>query len=412
MKNLFKNKNFRYLWTSQIMSQITINVMNFLVIVRVYEQTHSPIASSLIWVAYALPALLIGPFGAATVDMVDRRKVLMFATLSQSVVILFYVFTYDLSLLISYLVVFLYSLFNQFYVPAESASLPYLVAKNDLTEANSTFFLSQQISLIIAFVAAGLVAEVFGLQTAFLTASVLLVLAFVSVHRLPKMEVSHVSISGNLGKKVKSFFDQVLEGFRFIIHRKSILLPFAFLLSLWTLMGILTVNMPLIAEQIIKVKSNLSGIMIVLPAAAGALIGTWYLSKNDQKIRKSVIVRTSLLILAAVFILVPLTIPVLNFWIARTLVIFAFFFAGMGYIGSLVPSLTYIQTHTPENMTGRVLGYFWFVSSIIGILPVLFSATITEIFGIHTLLILFGFIALIGSLILKYQFPKSFSTAK
>lgn len=394
------------------MSQITINVMNFLVIVRVYEQTHSPIASSLIWVAYALPALLIGPFGAATVDMVDRRKVLMFATLSQSVVILFYVFTYDLSLLISYLVVFLYSLFNQFYVPAESASLPYLVAKNDLTEANSTFFLSQQISLIIAFVAAGLVAEVFGLQTAFLTASVLLVLAFVSVHRLPKMEVSHVSISGNLGKKVKSFFDQVLEGFRFIIHRKSILLPFAFLLSLWTLMGILTVNMPLIAEQIIKVKSNLSGIMIVLPAAAGALIGTWYLSKNDQKIRKSVIVRTSLLILAAVFILVPLTIPVLNFWIARTLVIFAFFFAGMGYIGSLVPSLTYIQTHTPENMTGRVLGYFWFVSSIIGILPVLFSATITEIFGIHTLLILFGFIALIGSLILKYQFPKSFSTAK
>ena len=403
MRNLFKNKNFRLLWTSQIMSQITINVMNFLVIVRVFEETHSPIASSLIWVAYALPALLVGPIGAVTVDMVDRRKVLMFATLSQSLVILLYVFTYDASFIFSYFIVFLYSLFNQFYVPAESASLPYLVSKKELTEGNSTFFLSQQVSLIIAIVAAGVIAEVYGLKIAFIAASSLLVLAFVAVSRLPKMEVSNINFSGSLRKKVVSFFDQVLEGFRFILTRKFILLPFIFLLSLWTMMGILTVNMPLIGEQIIKVKSNLAGMMVVLPAAGGALLGTWYMSKYDQKIRRSKIVKTSLFILAIVFISVPIVVPILNFWLARTLVVIAFFFAGLGYIGSLVPSLTYIQTHTPENLTGRVLGYFWFVSSIIGIIPVLFSATITEIFGIQFLLVLFGIAALVAATVLKHD---------
>lgn len=396
------------MWTSQVMSQITINVMNFLVIVRVYDQTHSPIASSLIWVAYALPALLIGPLGAATVDMVDRRRVLMFATISQSIVILFYVFTYDISFLFSYVVVFLYSLFNQFYVPAESASLPYLVSKNDLTEANSTFFLSQQVSLIIAFVAAGLIAEVFGLKLAFFLASILLMFAFLAVNKLPKMEVSHASISGNFYKKVGRFFGQVFDGFRFIFKRKDILFPFVFLLSLWTLMSILTVNMPLIGEKIIKVKTNLAGMMIVIPAAAGALVGTYYMSKNDQKIRKSTLVKNSLVILSAVFIFVPIVLPLLNFWLSRTLVIVAFFFAGMGYIGSLVPCLTYIQTKTPQNMTGRVLGYFWFVSSIIGIIPVVFSATITQVFGIHTLLVSFGIIAFVGYLVLKYGLSKSF----
>lgn len=410
MKNLLKNRNFKLLWTSQIMSQITINIMNFLVIVRVYEQTHSPIASSLIWVAYALPALLVGPIGSASVDMIDRRKVLMFATLSQSVVILLYVFTYDIALSISYIVVFLYSMFNQFYVPAESASLPYLVPKKDLTEGNSTFFLSQQVAVLVAFVAAGVVAELFGLRVAFIAASVLLLFAFTAVHRLPKMEVAHVGLSGNFTKKVRKFFDQVLEGFRFILTNKVIFLPFMFLLSLWTLMSILTVNMPLIGEEIIKVKSNLAGIMIVIPAAFGAFVGTTYLSKYDQKIRRSEIVRTSLLILATVFISVPLLIPLLNFWLARTIVIIAFFFAGLGYIGSLVPSLTYIQTHTPENMTGRVLGYFWFVSSIIGILPVLFSATITEVFGIRILLVTFGVVALAASIFLRFYFPKQFAT--
>jgi MFS family permease len=139
-------------------------------------------------------------------------------------------------------------------------------------------------------------------------------------------------------------------------------------------------------------------------------VGTTYLSKYDQKIRRSEIVRTSLLILATVFISVPLLIPLLNFWLARTIVTIAFFFAGLGYIGSLVPSLTYIQTHTPENMTGRVLGYFWFVSSIIGILPVLFSATITEVFGVRILLVTFGVVALSASIFLRFYFPKQFAT--
>jgi MFS family permease len=407
MKNLFKNKSFRYLWFSQIMSQITINVMNFLVIVRVYEQTHSPLASSGIWIAYALPAMLVGPIGAATVDIADRRKILMLATVSQSVIILVYSFAFDISLVLSYVVVFFYSLFNQFYVPAESASLPYLVPKKELIEANSVFFLSQQVSLLVAFVVAGVIAETLGLRIAFILSSILLLLACISAFHLPRMEVTHIIFKGTFPAKVLGFLEQVLEGFRFIFKNTYILLPFLFLLSIWTLMGILTVNLPLIGEQIVKVKPSLAGIAIVLPAAIGALTGSTLLSKYDQKVLKRTIVQTSMLILGLVFLVVPLVVPLLNFWAGRTLVVVAFYLAGLGYVGTLVPSLTYIQEVTPKDMTGRVLGYFWFVSSIIGILPVIFSATITQFFGISTLLILFGGIALCLHLVMRFIIPRT-----
>lgn len=408
MKHLLKNKNFRYLWTSQVMSQITINVMNFLVIVRVYEHTHSALASSAIWIAFALPAILVGPLGAATVDIVDRRKVLMFATISQSIIILLYAFTFNTAFLLSYVVVFLYSLFNQFYVPAESASLPYLVEKKDLIEANSVFFLSQQICILIAFVIGGVLSESLGLQVAFFSSSILLFLAFLAAHRLPKMEVNHIKFEGSFQMKVVEFLQQVLDGFKFIFGHKYILYPFVFLLSIWTLMAILTVNLPLIGEEIVKVKPSLAGIAVVLPAALGALTGTSLLSKYDQKVLKRHIVMYSMLVLGIVFVTVPLIVPLLSFWPARTLVIIAFFFAGMGYVGTLVPSLTYIQQATPKDMTGRVLGYFWFVSSIIGIMPVLFSATITQFFGINTLLVIFGVIAFAAYLAIRFIVPKSF----
>jgi len=406
IKDLFKNKSFLYLWTSQIMSQLTINIMNFLIIVRVYEYTHSPIASSFIWVAIALPAIIIGPFGAATVDFSDRRKVLVFSNLAQASAVFAFALIYKQYLFLSYGIVFLYSLFNQFYVPAESASIPYLVKKKELTEANSLFFISQQLALIIAFSTAGLVSEFFGYGPAFLLGSVFLLIAAAAIRRLPKMEVGKIPGEKSLRKVASLFITQIIEGFRFILNDKRVLFPFVFLLTLWTMMSILTVNLPAISEELFKLRANLAGLTIILPAGIGALIGTSLVSRYDGIISKKKVVSTALFCLGLVFIVVPLVVPMLNFWAGRAFIVAAFLLAGIGYVGALVPSLTYLQEITPAAMMGRVLGYFWFVSSVIGVIPIIFSATITEIFGIRTLLVLFGLVALFGYYALSHLIPK------
>jgi len=145
-KNIISKSNFRYLWTSQILSQVTINIMNFLLLAKLYAVTGSSIATSLLWVAYALPALVFGPIGAATVDLISRRKVLMIANLLQAITIFLTIFVNQQSIFILYAVVLIYSLLNQFYVPAESAYLPSTASKDDLSQANSIFFLTSSVN--------------------------------------------------------------------------------------------------------------------------------------------------------------------------------------------------------------------------------------------------------------------------
>ena len=89
-KPVLRNRNFLYLWISQITSQVTINIMNFVFLVRLFEKTGSAISTSFLWVAYSLPAILIGPFASATVDLVDKRKMLIVTNFLQFLTLLLY----------------------------------------------------------------------------------------------------------------------------------------------------------------------------------------------------------------------------------------------------------------------------------------------------------------------------------
>jgi len=120
-KKVITKGKFKFLWTSQILSTLTINIMNFLLLAKIYSVTKSSIAVALLWFAYALPSVVFGPIGAASVDMVNRRKLLMITNLLQAVTIFLTIFVNQQSIFILYAVVLIYSILNQFYVPAESA---------------------------------------------------------------------------------------------------------------------------------------------------------------------------------------------------------------------------------------------------------------------------------------------------
>src|SRR3990172_4582927 len=128
-KEVLGNTKFVYLWMSQLFSQLTINVTNFLFLLKLFSLTGSTIATSLLWISYALPVILVGPLAAATVDMFDRRSVLMLTNLLQSASIFFYALLANPSIFLLYGLAMTYSFLNQFYVPAEAASLPSVVPK-------------------------------------------------------------------------------------------------------------------------------------------------------------------------------------------------------------------------------------------------------------------------------------------
>lgn len=402
-KTLFKNRNFLSLWGSQVTSLLTINLLNFLVIVRVFEQTNSTIASSFIWVAYSIPAIIVGPFAAAAVDIYDRKKILVTSNFIQAVIVLLYAFLFKKYLYLSYGVIALYSLINQLYVPAETAFLTKVVSKKHLVSANSIFFVSQQSATIIAFGLAGLLSEAIGFQLTTLLAATFLFLAFFATTLLPKDENKHDIHELNIEDKVVHFLLTMKEGITFIRSNANILYPFLFLVWLQIAMSILVVNLPAIATEIVLTRPALSGPLVVLPAGIGAIFGTILIEKlARRKFRKKTIVHSGLVGMSAAFLGVSILLPLLPFWIGRMVLLVSFLLLGVSFVATLVPTLTFMQEKTPREYAGRVFGNFWFVTTALTVLPVIFSATITEILGVRLMLISLGLATVSAYLLSEY----------
>jgi len=399
---LLKNKAFLYLWASQVLSQVTINALNFLLLTRLFNITGSTIATSFLWISYALPAIVVGPVAAVFVDTLNRKKILMVTNLLQSLTIFLYALSYKNSLFLLYGVVVMYSLFNQFYVPSEQSALPSLVGKKLLPEANGLFFTTQQLSLIIGFGLSTPLASFLGFNVALLVNAFFLFLAFISVCFLPNLGTK-LSVRGILEESIEEVFRKILKGYEYIKGNKYVLAPFILLVGLQVLLTIMMVNIPIITEQIFSVKMELAGVFLILPAGIGAGIGTLliprFLKQNVRKIK--VIMRSFSLLIGCLFLTSSL-VPFLKQPFAIILGAVLLFIMGFSFIGIIIPTQTFFQENTPLDFRGRVFGNYWFLVTVVSLLPVLFSGTITELFGIKALLFLLtGILVLVVILIKK-----------
>lgn len=401
-KPLLKNTKFLYLWSSQILSQVTINIMNFLLLIRLFEETGSSIATSLLWVAYALPAIIIGPFSAASVDMVDRRKLLMLTNLLQSLTIFLYAFSHRQSLFLLYGIAMIYSFLNQFYVPAEQASLPSLVKNENLPHANGLFFLTQQAAIVFGFGIAGFLNQYLGFGRSLYLAAFFLLLAFVSVSFLDKMKVED-KVPDSLEKAIASFFQRIYQGYEFIKGNRSILTALILLLSLQVSLAVIVVNLPVVASQMLRVSIEVSGLLLVAPAGIGALFGALSIPKFLKKgVRKKRVIEFSFMLLTlSLFIFVFIVPEIYDYWARLVLGSLTILLAGSSFVGIFIPVQTHLQENTPGGLRGRVFGNFWFLATIATIFPVILSGTVAELFGIRTLFTILAGFSLFGLISIK-----------
>jgi MFS family permease len=350
-----------------------------------FNTTGSSIATSLLWVTYALPAIIIGPFSAVLVDIFDRKKTLMITNLLQSLVIFLFALFHQPHFFLLYGAVIIYSLLNQFYVPAELASLPSLVKKVNLSFANSLFFLTQQFAIVLGFGSAGILINILGFSNTLFLSSVLLFLAFVSVSFLPSISFDN-HFPKSFDKLLVKFFKDIFEGYKFIKSKRDILLPFSMLIIFQTGLYVVMVNVPAIARDIFHINVELSGISIVAPAGIGAAMGALIVpSMLKREIRKKKIIETSMLIMIISFYFATFFLSFLPSFLRLYAGILLVIILGFSYVGMLIPSQTYLQEVTPTDFRGRVFGNYWFVVTVVTVLPVIFSGAITDILGVRSL---------------------------
>jgi MFS family permease len=300
-------------------------------------------------------------------------------------------------------VVFAYSLANQFYIPAEAATLPLIVPKNILPFANSLFFITVQSAIAFGLLSAGASYEYLGLGASLFLAAALLILAYTSVSLLPQIRPLE-RIPEDISRGVARFFAELVEGYQFIKSNQKIFMPFLLLIGLQVSLSVVIVTLPALAKDLIGVKPSLAGIAIGLPAAIGALTATAVVPKAIARgIKRRRVVELSLFFLSIAIVVLGSIVPNVHFWVGRTLAVACFVVAGASYVGSLIPTLTHLQITTPKDKLGRVFGNIWLITTAATVVPVIFSATITEVFGVSLMMSLLGLVGMTTFFLLEVR---------
>jgi len=385
-----KIRNFQKLWGSQLLSQITLSLVNFVIILRIYEETHSTIAVSLVWLFYAIPAVLLGPFSGTIIDLVEKRKALIWTNFSQAVIVLAYLLVKE-KIWPIYTIVFLYSLVNQLYIPAEAATLPGVVPKELYPPANSIFMFTMYGTFLVGISLAGPLIKLVGREAPFFLSSLFLGLAAFSVALLPS------EVKGKRGevRGIQDFWDRVKEGYLFIREKSTILFPLMLIVISEIIVGILAVLSPSFATEVLSIELLDAGLILVFPAGLGALIGAQGVVWALRRIRKKKVISFGLFLFTFGLLCFSLIIPSLPFWRTQAAVVVVFLL-GISFVSLIIPAQTLIQENTPEEFRGRVFGVLGFMITLTAILPVLLTATVADLLGVTWIMFIISLV--IGAL--------------
>ena len=343
-KSLWQNRDFLIVWGGQSISMFGSSVSYIAWIWWVLEKTNSAAAVAAIGIAAALPSLILGPIAGALVDRLDRRKVMLWMNLINTVIfglaagLLFadllqawhaYVFTAASTTAMA------------FHRPSLQSSIPNLVSEEQLTRANSLYQISRGISGIIGLLLGGILVGLIGVApTLWLDAATFL---------MAGMSLLLVVISSPRTSRVDSWqtvMQDTASGFRFLLSRKSLfylILLFALINFLLAPMGVL---FSIMSKDIFHAGSEGFGALNAA-ISAGLLVGG-FLTAALKRCRKH-----GLWILMS---LIAIGLLMTVFGVSTNLTISLGILAVMGIFVAVVNVFESVvfQTQVPNELQGRV----------------------------------------------------------
>ena len=134
-----RNRPFRLLISALAVSQIGDWLYNVVLIMLVYDRTHSPLWAGLTTAARVVPIVALGPLGGVIADRFDRQQVMVIADLVwATLMVLLAIFAVsDLPIVLAPVIAALATVAATPYLPCVAATTPRLVDDADLPGANA-----------------------------------------------------------------------------------------------------------------------------------------------------------------------------------------------------------------------------------------------------------------------------------
>ncbi len=185
------NRNYRYTWMGQVVSEIGDHFNNIAVFALAMERTRSGLVVSGVMLARASMAILAGPVAGVVLDRLDRRAVMIASDLIRAAVAACFIFTVDRSsndplYLLSGLLMFA----SPFFTSGRSAILPTIASREELHTANALTQTTQWTTLTLGTLLAGSAVALFGYEWAFVLNALSFLFSAWAIFRL-RLERGH-----------------------------------------------------------------------------------------------------------------------------------------------------------------------------------------------------------------------------
>jgi MFS family permease len=218
LRLLKNNRNYRYTWSGQLVSEIGDHFNNVAVFSLALANTRSGMVVTGVMLARAIPAVLAGPLAGVVLDRLDRKQIMIVSDLIRAVVALGFILAISrndtwLLYLLSALLMFA----SPFFTAGRSAILPAIASKAELHTANSLTQTTQWTTLTLGAFLGGVSVTQFGYKWAFAfnALSFLFSAGCISKLRLPggSFRAQRTELTGN---EVVRPWHEYTEGLRYM----------------------------------------------------------------------------------------------------------------------------------------------------------------------------------------------------
>lgn len=219
-----RTPDFRRLWWAGIPTVIGANLTIFAVPVQLYALTQNSAYVGLSGVFALVPLVVFGLWGGALADAMDRRLLLIIASIGLAVASILLWLQAALALNNVWVVLLLLSFQQAFYAvnsPTRSAAIPRILPPEQVAAANSLNITVMQFGAIVGPLLAGVILKWVDLSTLYLIDAITTVLPIWATFRLKPIPPTLTETVRN-----KYGFAAVWDGFRYLSGNKVVLMSF------------------------------------------------------------------------------------------------------------------------------------------------------------------------------------------
>lgn len=413
IRELLRNKNFSFLWFSQIISNFGDRLNQMALIGLIYARTPGSTFELAKLLSFTIiPVFLVGPIAGIYVDRWNRKYTMIFCDVLRGLLVLLIplAIIYSGSMVPVYIVVFIVFSTTRFFLPSKLAIIPDIVHKDKLLLANSLTSTTMMIATVIGFGFGGIIVGMVGARGGFYIDSLTYFISAVMVSfvvlgfkQAVKAKTSKEKLRGLIKKTILS---DIKEGLLYLKDHKDIRMVANTMFILMAGVGSTYVLIIVFVQEMLDSSTAYLGLLAMF-LGAGLFLGSMVYGRFGSKLCKRKVINFGLFITGLIVVVFSLC---LQWWPYFSVAALVSMILGVFASPIAVSSNTLLHEVMKDEMRGRIFSLLDVIMHIAFLVFMVLTSVIAEWIGKGTILVVVGLILSTVGLVKLLRNPETQTT--